>query len=132
MALQLGSGPTWKQNHRLLTRRSDAHARCPRFYLRKFKPMPLYGSRMITTARKAPLRNGLRDISMDDFWKDPLVVADTLHEKLNALPINPAKHPKLAQQVNRLIELLRALGRRRYGRISLLAATDFFQSAHYF
>jgi len=87
---------------------------------------------MITTARKAPLRNGLRDISMDDFWKDPLVVADTLHEKLNALPINPAKHPKLAQQVNRLIELLRALGRRRYGRISLLAATDLFQAAHYF
>ena len=87
---------------------------------------------MITTVRKTPLRNGLQDISMDDFWKDPLIVADTLHEKVNALPINPARHPKLAQQMSALIELLRAIGRRRYGRISLLAAMDLFQAAHYF
>jgi len=87
---------------------------------------------MITATRKTPLRNGLRDISMDEFWKDPLVVADTLHEKVNGLPINPARHPKMVQQMSTLIELLRAIGRRRYGRISLLAAMDLFQAAHYF
>src|SRR6266567_2890550 len=90
------------------------------------------GSTMITTAKKTPLRNGLRDISMDDFWKDPLIVADTLHQKLNALPINPKKHPGLGNQMSTVIELLRAIGTRRYGRISLLAALDFFQAAHYF
>jgi hypothetical protein len=87
---------------------------------------------MITTASKAPLRNGLRDISMDDFWKDPLIVADTLHEKVKALPIDPKKHPGLARQVSALIELLRAIGTRRYGRISVLAVLDFLQAAHYF
>jgi hypothetical protein len=104
----------------------------PGFTCANSNPCHHNGSRMITTARKAPLRNGLRDISMDDFWKDPLIVADTLHEKLNGLPINPARHPKLAQQISTLIELLRAIGRRRYGRFSLLAAMDFFQAAHYF
>ena len=87
---------------------------------------------MTTSAKKTPLRNGLRDISMDEFWKDPLIVVQTLQQKLDGLPIDRREYPKFAQQMGTVLELLRAIGTRRYGRISLLPAVDLFQAAHYF
>ena len=69
---------------------------------------------------------------MDEFWKDPLVVAETIHEKLQAVPIDPKRIPRFAAQMSTTQELLRALGTRRYGRISCLAALDVLQAAHYF
>lgn len=87
---------------------------------------------MTTPAKKAPIRNGLRDISMDELWKDPLIVVETIHEKLQAVPIDSKKTPRFAAQMSIAQELLRALGTRRYGRISCLAALDLLQAAHYF
>ena len=87
---------------------------------------------MATSLKKAPIRNGLRDISMDEFWKDPLIVVDALEQKLRGLPINAKKDPEFARQMKTAVELLRATGTRRYGKISVLAAMDIFQAAHYF
>ena len=87
---------------------------------------------MTTSAKKAPIRNGLRDISMDEFWKDPLVVVEAIHEKLQAIPIDAKNSPRFAAQMRTAQELLRALGTRRYGRVSCLAAVDLLQAAHYF
>ena len=84
------------------------------------------------TARKAPVRNGLRDVSMDEFWKEPLIVVDTIQQKLAGLPIDPKKNPRFAKQMSTALELLRAIGTRRYGRISFLATLDLLQAAHYF
>jgi len=83
-------------------------------------------------ARKVPLRNGLRDISMDEFWKDPLIVVDTLQQKLADLPIDQKKNPRFADQMATALELLRAVGTRRFGKISFLATLDILQAAHYF
>jgi len=87
---------------------------------------------MTTSVKKAPIRNGLRDISMDEFWKDPQVIADAVHEKLQAIPIDPKRYPRFAAQMGTTLELLRALATRRYGKISCLAALDLLQAAHYF
>ena len=87
---------------------------------------------MTMTARKAPVRNGLRDVSMDEFWKEPLIVVDTIQQKLAGLPIDPKKNPRFAKQMSTALELLRAIGTRRYGRISFLATLDLLQAAHYF
>jgi hypothetical protein len=87
---------------------------------------------MTTKVSRAPIRNGLRDISMDDFWKDPLIVVDILHQKLKALPIDAKKDPQFAKEMSTVLELLRAIGLRRYGVISLFATLDLFQAAHYF
>src|SRR5258707_5602177 len=86
---------------------------------------------MGTNLNKAPLRNGLRDISMDEFWKDPLIVVETLQQKLEELPIDHKKNPRFAEQMRTALELLRAIGTRRYGKISCLAALDVLQAAHY-
>ena len=86
----------------------------------------------MTTIRKAPVRHGLRDITMDEFWKDPLIVVDTLRQKLEALPIDPKKNPQFGRQMSTALELLRAIGTRRYGKISFLATLDLLQAAHYF
>jgi len=94
--------------------------------------MPDTGQTMASNFQKAPLRNGLRDVLMDDFWKDPLIVVDTLHQKLNGLPIDKKKNPTLAQEMRTALELLRAVGTRRYGKISFLAILDLLQAAHYF
>ena len=69
---------------------------------------------------------------MDELWKDPLIVVETIHEKLQAIPIDPKKDPRFAAQMSSAQELLRALGTRRYGKISCLAALDLLQAAHYF
>ena len=81
---------------------------------------------------KAPIRNGLRDITMDEYYKDPLIVADTLERKLAGLPVNDRKHPVLAQDIHDALRLLRATGLKQYGRISLLAVLDILQAVDYF
>jgi hypothetical protein len=87
---------------------------------------------MNTNPAKAPSRHGLRDISMADFWKDPLVVVDTLQAKLNGLPIDTGKHAELASQVHLAMELLRAISTRRYGAISFRATVDLLHAVDYF
>jgi hypothetical protein len=82
--------------------------------------------------QKAPIRNGLRDISMSAFWKDPLVVADTVERKLAELPIDQRRLPKFARQMAEVTCLLRAIGRRQYGSISLLAVLDILLAVDYF
>ena len=84
------------------------------------------------TMQKAPVRNGLRDISMSEFWKDPLVVADTVERKLAELPIDQRKLPEFARQMAEVTRLLRAVGRRQYGSISLLAVLDILLAVDYF
>ena len=87
---------------------------------------------MTMNIKKAPLRNGLHDISMEEFWKDPLIVVETVRQKLNDLPIDTKKNPSLAKQIGTALELFRAVGMRRYGNISVLATLDLMQAAHYF
>jgi len=87
---------------------------------------------MKTIVRKTPIRNGLKDISMDEFWKDPLIVVETIQQKLKGLPIDPQNNPAFAKEMSTVMELLRAIGTRRYGKISFLASLDLLQSAHYF
>jgi len=87
---------------------------------------------MAMIMQKAPLRNGLRDISMSAFWKDPLVVVDNVERKLAELPIDPAKLPQFARQMAEATCLLRAVGQRQYGSISLLAVLDILLAVDYF
>jgi len=81
---------------------------------------------------KAPLRNGLRDISMSAFWKDPLVVVDNVERKLAELPIDQRKLPEFARQMAEVTCLLRAVGQRQYGSMSLLAVLDILLAVDYF
>jgi hypothetical protein len=81
---------------------------------------------------KAPIRNGLRDITMAEYLKDPVIVADTLERKLAGLPVNDQKHPGLAQDIHDALRLLRATGLKQYGNISLLAILDILQAVDYF
>ena len=69
---------------------------------------------------------------MFEFWKDPLVVADTVERKLAELPIDGRKLPEFARQMAQLTRLLRAVGQRQYGSISLLAVLDILLAADYF
>ena len=82
--------------------------------------------------QKTPLRNGLRDVTMSDFWKDPLVVVDNVERKLAELPIDQAKLPQFARQMAEVTCLLRAVGQRQYGSISLLAVLDILLAVDYF
>ena len=86
----------------------------------------------MTTPAKAPLRNGLRDISVDEFWRDPLIVVELLRAKLDELPIDARRTPKFDEQMRTTLELLGAIAARRYTRISLLATLDLLYAAHYF
>ncbi|HEY2952549.1 MAG TPA: hypothetical protein VGK40_08205 [Verrucomicrobiae bacterium] len=81
---------------------------------------------------KSPIRNGLRDISMDDFWKNALIVSETLERKLQGLPVDRTKHPVLASQILDALHLLRAIALRRYGAISMLAVQDVLAAVDYF
>ena len=81
---------------------------------------------------RAPIRNGLRDISIEEFWKDPLVIANALERKLCELPIDGSRHPFLARQMLQVMHLLRAVGLRHYGAISLLAVVDILETVDYF
>ena len=86
---------------------------------------------MNAAATKTPIRNGLRDIPMHEFWKDPLIVVDTLNRKLAGLPIDQKKLPSFAQDVRLALELLRAVEQKRYGRISFLAVLDILRAVDY-
>ena len=37
---------------------------------------------------KAPIRNGLRDITVEEFWKYPLIMSRAVDAKLQRLPVN--------------------------------------------
>jgi len=83
---------------------------------------------MNATTKRSPVRNGLKDISLEELWKNSLLLADVLKEKLQGLPVNPKKFPLLAQEVQVMQELLLAVGTRRYGKLSLLAFVDILQA----
>jgi uncharacterized membrane protein YkvA (DUF1232 family) len=87
---------------------------------------------MKSITHKSPIVNGLRDISMGEFWQNPLVLAETLREKLNGSPVDVKQFPRLAREIQVVQELLFALGTRRYPAISLLATVDILQALDYF
>jgi hypothetical protein len=88
--------------------------------------------KMMTMTRKSPVVNGLRDISVGEFWRNPLLPAETLQEKLNGIPVDGKLFPELSEEIQLIQELLFAYGSRRYGAISLLAMVDILQAADYF
>jgi hypothetical protein len=90
------------------------------------------GSMMKQIARKSPVLNGLRDISLGEFWRNPLLPAETLQEKLNGSPVDVKRFPQLSEEIQLVKELLLAFGTRRYGAISMLAMVDILQAADYF
>ena len=81
---------------------------------------------------KSPVTNGLRDISLQEFWSNPLLPAETLQAKLNGIPVDPKVFPQLAEEIRLIQELLFAFGSRRYGAISLLAIVDILLAVDYF
>ncbi len=83
-------------------------------------------------ARKSPVVNGLRDISMSEFWSNPLLLAETLQAKLNGSPVDAKKFPRLFEEIQVVRELLFAFGSRRYGAISMRAMVDILQATDYF
>jgi uncharacterized membrane protein YkvA (DUF1232 family) len=87
---------------------------------------------MKTDAPKSPVLNGLRDISMTEFWSNPLLPAETLQAKLNGSPVGAKLFPKLAEEIQLIQELLFAFGSRRYGAVSMLAIVDILQAVDYF
>jgi hypothetical protein len=87
---------------------------------------------MKKVTRKSPVVNGLKDISMGEYWKDPLLPAEALREKLNGSPVDPKQYPQLAKEIHVVQELLLAIGTRRYAAISLRATVDLFQAVDYF
>jgi hypothetical protein len=87
---------------------------------------------MKNSARKSPVVNGLRDISMVEYWSNPLLPAETLQAKLNGSPVDAKQYPQLSEEIQLVQELLFALGSRRYGAISMLAMVDILQAADYF
>src|SRR5580700_8092632 len=87
---------------------------------------------MKPTARKSPVVKGLREISMGEYWQNPLLPAETLREKLNDSPVDPKQYPQLAREIQIVQELLLALGSRRYSALSLLATVDILQALDYF
>ena len=66
-------------------------------------------------ARKSPVVNGLRDISMSEFWSNPLLLAETLQAKLNGSPVDAKEFPRLFEEIQVVRELLFAFGSRRTG-----------------
>ena len=87
---------------------------------------------MKNNTRKSPVMNGLRDISMTEFWSNPLLPAEALQAKLNGSPVDAKLFPELSQEIRLVQELLFAFGSRRYGAISMLAIVDILQATDYF
>ena len=83
-------------------------------------------------SRKCPVRNGLRDISMEEFWRNPLIVCETLEHKLQGLPVARARYPVFDVQIVEVLHLLRAVALRTYGEVSMLAVTDLLSAVDYF
>jgi hypothetical protein len=69
---------------------------------------------------------------MDEFWKNPLIVPETLERKLQSLPVDRSKYPVLADQILDALHLLRAVALRHYGAISMLAVQDLLAAVDYF
>ena len=82
--------------------------------------------------RKSPVIKGLRDVSLSELWRNPLLPAETLREKLNGSPVDAKQFPQLAKEIQVVQELLFALGTRRYTALSLLATVDILQAVDYF
>lgn len=80
---------------------------------------------------KAPIRNGLRDISIRDLLAEPSLLLDTLEKKLEGLPVDARKYGEFAVQLNETARLLRAVMTRTYTDISLLAIIDLLQAVDY-
>ena len=87
---------------------------------------------MKNNTRKSPVVNGLRDISMAEYWSNPLLPAETLRAKLNGSPVDARQFPQLSEEIQLVQELLLAFGSRRYGAISMLAMVDILQATDYF
>ena len=87
---------------------------------------------MKSITRKSPVMKGLRDVSMGEYWQNPLLPAETLREKLNGSPVDAKQFPQLAREILVVQELLVALGTRKYAALSLLAAVDILQAVDYF
>jgi hypothetical protein len=87
---------------------------------------------MKTTTPKFPVRNGLKDIAAEEYWKNPLLPVEALQAKLNGVPVDVKTHPKLFEEIHLFKDLLSAFATRRYGAISLLAILDVFQAVDYF
>jgi hypothetical protein len=87
---------------------------------------------MKTMARKSPVVNGLKDISAGEFWRNPLLPAESLQKKLNGIPVDGKLFPQLSEEIQVVQELLFAFGSRRYGAISMLAMADILQATDYF
>jgi hypothetical protein len=87
---------------------------------------------MKNNTRKSPVVNGLRDISMLEYWSNPLLPAETLRAKLNGSPVDAKQFPQLSEEIQLVQELLFAFGSRRYGAISMLAMVDILQATDYF
>jgi hypothetical protein len=81
---------------------------------------------------KCPIQNGLRDISMEDYWRNPLVVCETAERKMRGLPIDRARFPALADQVVDALHLLQAVALRNYGAISMRAFHDVLAALDHF
>lgn len=87
---------------------------------------------MMETIKRCPVRNGLHDISMEEFWRNPLIVCETLERKLRGLPVERARYPVFDGQIVDTLHLLRAVALRKYGRISMRAVNDLLGAVDYF
>ena len=59
--------------------------------------------------RRSPILNGLKDVSMEEWWRDPLIVATAIEEKLKGLPVDAAVNPAFDSQIRLTSRLLRAI-----------------------
>jgi hypothetical protein len=69
---------------------------------------------------------------MEEWWKDPMIVADTIEAKLKDLPVKATTYPAFDSQLRLTSRLLRAIATRGYGRISMLAVLDLLAAVDYF
>jgi hypothetical protein len=81
---------------------------------------------------KSPVRNGLRDITILEFFREPLMVTELVEFKLTGLAVNVARQPAFADQIHDVLRLLQAVSSRHYGHLSMLALLDILQAVDYF
>jgi len=84
------------------------------------------------SAQKAPIRNGLRDITLGELLEQPAILLDTLQEKLEGLPVSARKYGEFSLQLDDTVRLLRAITSRSYTDLSLLALVDLLHAVNYF
>jgi hypothetical protein len=84
------------------------------------------------STKRSPVLHGLRDISLEEWWRNPLIVADAIDEKLKGLPVDAAANPAFDNQVRLASRLLRAVATKSYGRISMLAVLELLLAVDYF